>query len=189
MAQKNVLQYVILGLLAQRERTGYELSAAFANEIGEFWQAKHSQIYPQLGKLEEQGLVVHETTVAGQKLEKKVYRLTPAGRQYLNEWIGLDTPALPVTRDEFVLKLFFVNRADDARLPEMFREQVRLHEEWLAHLTGRMTTLFAAPEAKHENYGHYLVLSRAVERETDYLRWLTEELQRIEEGEGHDGAK
>ena len=174
MAQRNVLQYVILGLLSQHERTGYELSAAFTNEIGEFWQAQHSQIYPQLGKLEDQGFIQHEKALAGKKLEKKVYRLTDSGRTYLNDWVGDATTALPVTKDEFALKLFFIKDASDARLPGMLQEQIDLHQEWLAHLTVRMGDLFTNATQRAANFGHYLVLSRAVERETDYLRWLQE---------------
>ncbi|SON64502.1 transcriptional regulator of PadC (fragment) [Latilactobacillus sakei] len=48
MAQKNILQYLLLGLLNQAPKTGYDLKRVFENEIGEFWQAKHSQIYPEL---------------------------------------------------------------------------------------------------------------------------------------------
>ncbi|WCL70465.1 helix-turn-helix transcriptional regulator [Lactiplantibacillus plantarum] len=55
MAQKNKLQFIILGLLNQQPLTGYDLTKAFDDEIGEFWQAQHSQIYPQLKRLEEQG--------------------------------------------------------------------------------------------------------------------------------------
>lgn len=172
MAQKNVLQFVILGLLANEPRTGYELAQAFANEIGEFWQAKHSQIYPQLGKLEEQGLIEHDVAVSGTRLEKKIYRVTASGREYLDAWINQETPDLPVTRDEFVLKLFLIKDAADPRLPVMFREQLRLHTDWLLHLLSRMNELFGDPDERKQNYGHYLVLSRAIERETDYVDWL-----------------
>ena len=41
MAQKNILQYLLLGLLNQAPKTGYDLKTRFLkNEIGEFWQAK-----------------------------------------------------------------------------------------------------------------------------------------------------
>ena len=44
MARKNTLRYILLGLLSKKKMTGYELNQSFKNEIGEFWQAKHSQI-------------------------------------------------------------------------------------------------------------------------------------------------
>ena len=48
--KKNTLRYILLGLLSKKQMTGYELNQSFKNEIGEFWQAKHSQIYPELAK-------------------------------------------------------------------------------------------------------------------------------------------
>ena len=51
--------------------SGYELNQSFKNEIGEFWQAKHSQIYPELAKMEERGIIEHEVEITGMKLEKK----------------------------------------------------------------------------------------------------------------------
>ena len=46
-----VLKYAILGLLNQKSMSGYELSSEFESALNEFWNAKHSQIYPELRKL------------------------------------------------------------------------------------------------------------------------------------------
>ncbi len=81
--KKNTLRYILLGLLSKKKMTGYELNQSFKNEIGEFWQAKHSQIYPELAKMEEQGIIQHQVEITGEKLEKKVYELTEEGR---NNW-------------------------------------------------------------------------------------------------------
>lgn len=45
------LKYAILGLLNRNEMTGYELSKEFETTLFEFWNAKHSQIYPELKSL------------------------------------------------------------------------------------------------------------------------------------------
>lgn len=44
------LKYAILGLLNQKEMTGYDLMKQFESTLCEFWSAKHSQIYPELKK-------------------------------------------------------------------------------------------------------------------------------------------
>ena len=49
-----VLKYAILGLLNQKSMSGYELSSEFESALNEFWNAKHSQIYPELRKLTEE---------------------------------------------------------------------------------------------------------------------------------------
>ncbi|MFC7087361.1 PadR family transcriptional regulator [Mammaliicoccus vitulinus] len=71
MAQKNILQYVLLGLLKNESLSGYDIKKAFEKDIGEFWQANHSQIYPQLKKLNERALIDKKIVIAGEKLEKR----------------------------------------------------------------------------------------------------------------------
>ncbi len=43
-----ILKYAILGLLRKGELSGYDISSYFKEELGQFWSAKHSQIYPEL---------------------------------------------------------------------------------------------------------------------------------------------
>lgn len=179
MARKNTLRYILLGLLSKKKMSGYELNQSFKNEIGEFWQAKHSQIYPELAKMEEQGIIKHEIAITGSKLEKKVYQLTEEGKEQLNEWIHAATNELPVNRDEFVLKLYFVKDVNDPALIEIIDQQRELHEEKRQHLLERQKVIFPTEKEQHENYGHYLILTHAINRETEYTNWLTEVLKEI----------
>ena len=48
MAQKNLLKNILLGLINEKPKTGYDLKKEFDTEIGEFWSVKHSQIYLEL---------------------------------------------------------------------------------------------------------------------------------------------
>lgn len=65
------LKYAILGLLNRKPMTGYDLSKEFNFQLNEFWSAKHSQIYPELKKLTNEDLIVHEVEISGDVLEKK----------------------------------------------------------------------------------------------------------------------
>ncbi|MBU3158100.1 PadR family transcriptional regulator, partial [Clostridium estertheticum] len=69
MAKKNILKYIILGLLEKQELTGYDIKKIFEDEIGEFWRSNHSQIYPELRKLQEQKLISFRVEIVGNKLE------------------------------------------------------------------------------------------------------------------------
>ncbi|MFV0559742.1 MAG: PadR family transcriptional regulator [Enterococcus sp.] len=180
MARKNTLRYILLGLLSKKNMSGYELNQSFKNEIGEFWQAKHSQIYPELSKMEEQGVINHQVAITGTKLEKKVYHLTDNGREQLNNWIHDTTSELPVNRDEFVLKLYFVKDIRDPQLKEIIEQQRILHEEKLLHLLARKKEIFPTKKAQEKNYGHYLILEHAVNRETEYTNWLKEIILQME---------
>jgi len=158
-------------MLQDDKKTGYDIKTAFTTEIGEFWQAKHSQIYPELSKLTNKGWIGFETEIVGKKLEKKVYSLTAEGRNALLTWLKEPLTELPTNKDEFVLKLYFIKRIDDERLPVMIQQQIDLHQKKLAHLEERKLAVFPEKRIK-ENYGHYLILMHAIHREEEYLSWL-----------------
>ncbi|MBU3201782.1 PadR family transcriptional regulator (plasmid) [Clostridium estertheticum] len=183
MAKKNILKYIILGLLEKQELTGYDIKKIFEDEIGEFWKSNHSQIYPELRKLEEQKLISFRVEIVGSKLEKKYYTLMDDGKAKLNEWIFVPTPELLATKDEFILKLYFIDDKKDGKLEKMFEEQIMLHQEKLEHLKFRMQTIFASQKEKELNYGHYLILNHAINREKGYLLWLTDQYIYIEKNE------
>lgn len=181
MIKKSTLRYIILGLLYKQESTGYDIKNAFKNEIGEFWKAQHSHIYPELVKMDEDGLVGHKVVVSGTKLNKKMYYITDLGREFLFEWIESPTQELPTNKDEFILKLYFVESKDDTRINKMLKEQISMHIEKLLHLKSRMEILFDTEDKKQSKYGHYLILEYAIFREENYLKWLQEKEKEISE--------
>lgn len=172
MAKKNVLRYILLGLLNNQPMTGYDLNQMFKDEIGEFWQAKHSQIYPELAKMEADSLISHKVEISGTKLEKKLYSITEEGLSMLKSWVLSPSEDLPVNRDEFVLKLFFINDINDPELVEIFKEQLKLHTKKLLHLEQRKEEIFVSEEQINAHYGHYLILDHGIKREQEYVAWL-----------------
>ena len=96
----------LLGLLEQRPRHGYELHAAFEAMVGgkENWDLKPAQVYTTLARLEESGLVAEEALEQEGGPERRVYAVTPAGREELRAWFSTPVRARH-QRDEFFLKL------------------------------------------------------------------------------------
>lgn len=172
MAQKNMLQYIILGLLENEKKTGYDLKRLFETEIGELGAAKHSQIYLELKHLETQGYITSETALYINKLEKTYYTITEKGKELFTEWLKLPTDTLPSIKDEFVLKLYFIRNKDDERIHDMLLKQYSLRASKLAHLQERKVQLFSSEEEIRNNYGHFMILNLAIERETTYVSWL-----------------
>ena len=70
------LRHALLGALADQPRTGYELLKHFEQSLAYAWSASHSQIYPELARLRDDGLI--EQTDAGAR-NSKTYALTDAG--------------------------------------------------------------------------------------------------------------
>jgi PadR family transcriptional regulator AphA len=96
------LRYAILGLLARRPSTGYELTQTFDRSLRTSWHASHSQIYPELVKLERAELV---RVVRHGARRSKTYGITQAGRAELRRWLVEAEPDRS-QRNESGLRLF-----------------------------------------------------------------------------------
>ena len=103
MAQKNLLPYILLGLIEDKPKTGYDLMKEFETEIGEFWSVKHSQIYLELKRLVSNEDIKSETGYFGNKIEKTYYSITEKGQNKLHKWQYSYEDHLSVNKDEFVL--------------------------------------------------------------------------------------
>ncbi|OYO22006.1 PadR family transcriptional regulator [Enemella dayhoffiae] len=105
------LRHAVLGVLAAREMTGYELSRFFDSSAGWLWSAGHSQIYPLLGKLVDEGLVTGSEGVRGEHLRRVSYRITEAGENELQRWVGTVHQAAP-EKDPFWLQAVFLDQLE-----------------------------------------------------------------------------
>ncbi|MGQ0650596.1 MAG: PadR family transcriptional regulator [Gemmatimonadaceae bacterium] len=81
MFEQGDLKYVILQLLAEKPRHGYEIIKALEEKSGGVYAPSAGAIYPTLTLLEEMGFATASPEDAG----KKVYTITEAGRAYLEE--------------------------------------------------------------------------------------------------------
>jgi PadR family transcriptional regulator, regulatory protein AphA len=99
------LRHALLGLLADHPASGYELTRTFEASLAQqAWHARHSQIYPELGKLADEGLV---TIVGTGSRNRRTYGLTDDGRAELQRWL-LSTPDSTGVRNENVLRMFLI---------------------------------------------------------------------------------
>ena len=96
----------LLGLLEQKPRHGYELHDAFEAVVGgeQIWDVKPAQIYTTLNRLEKGGLVVQQSAEQEGGPEKRIYAVTAAGREALQQWFYSPVNSRH-QRDEFFLKL------------------------------------------------------------------------------------
>ncbi|MGP3534116.1 PadR family transcriptional regulator [Microbacterium sp. RD1] len=123
------LRYAILGYLSSGSGSGYDLVQQLDGGLGWFWAASHSQIYPELRRLESQGLIAGTSTTVGERLEKRIYSLTDQGADELRAWTS-KAPEYRPNRDPERLQLIF---ADDNG-PDAIRRHLEAH---LEHFRGR----------------------------------------------------
>lgn len=176
MPKKRVLPYIVLGLLQSNGKlTGSEIDLEFQNEIGEFWQTTHSQIYPELKRMVKDDWISLATSEADKK--KKWYDLRELGVTELKTW--LTTPLDESSDDEFPLKLFFLRDKKDPILKSLLEQELEIHAAKLAHLKERLETVFPDKSSRDANFGHHLILQRAIERETNNISWLKSTIKEI----------
>ncbi|MBX6386069.1 MAG: PadR family transcriptional regulator [Microbispora sp.] len=133
------LRIALLGLLtAYGSASGYDLTKAFERSVAHVWQAGHSQIYPELAKMTADGLVTVEAEGAR---GRKIYSITPEGREELRAWLLGHEPTGPA-RSEIALQAFL--------LPLLESGEARAVLQRLkTHMERRLTELEALWEARH----------------------------------------
>lgn len=107
------LRIAALGLLAQHPGSGYDLLKRFEQSMANVWPATQSQLYGELNKLADTGLI--EVSDIGPR-GRKEYRVTDAGRAELVRWINNPQDDPPSRRPD-LLRVFLLGDApaEDAR--------------------------------------------------------------------------
>jgi DNA-binding PadR family transcriptional regulator len=119
-------------MLNMRPRSGYEIKQFADSSTRFFWAASYGQIYPELRRLEEQGLISGADEANGDR-RRRVYRIEPAGRTQLLAWLSTPGGVLEL-RDEDLLKLFFADALEPAGALALVRGMRASAAERLARL-------------------------------------------------------
>ncbi|GAA1210059.1 PadR family transcriptional regulator [Prauserella alba] len=127
------LRWALIALLTGRPMTGYDISKSFSRSVAHVWHAPDSQIYPELNRMERDGLLTSVEVPWGKKGTKKEYHVTDEGRVEFREW--MESPLAPQRqRDPAYLKAAYFEFADPAAVREQLRQQQAYWEEHLTML-------------------------------------------------------
>jgi DNA-binding PadR family transcriptional regulator len=166
------LRYALLGAIAECPRTGYELLKHFEQSLAYAWPASHSQIYPELARLRDDGLI--EQTGSGAR-NSKTYAVTDAGLEEVRRWLRETEPDRRV-RSDGALRIFFL------WLLESDEAMAKLAEErayWRARLD-ELESIKARPRGpgrKEQAFGIALEGGiRGIEARLEWLDWAVAEL-------------
>jgi DNA-binding PadR family transcriptional regulator len=166
--------YVILGMLSGEPRSGYEIKALVDNSTRFFWAASYGQIYPELRRLSEAGLVKGTDAPRGGR-KRTVYEMTPAGEEELRAWLR-QAPQTYEMREEGLLKLFFAGVLPPAEAAEIL-VSMRAHRE---AMVGRLRGLEPLAIAKGDPYP-LMVLRAGIELNEWFAEWCGRMARQVHE--------
>jgi DNA-binding PadR family transcriptional regulator len=177
------LAHAVLAALLEGEASGYELSKRFDVSVANFWTATPQQLYRELERLEEDGLIEARVVEQERRPNKRVWSVTEAGDQELYEFTT--RPARPpALRDDLLVKL----QAIDAGDAEAVRDSL---EERLSHARAKLALydriqarlLDGRSEEEHlagaDRIGPYLTLMGGRMYERQNIRWCQRALDAL----------
>ena len=166
--------YVILGMVSREPRSGYEIKALVDNTTRFFWAASYGQIYPELKRLSEAGLVEGVDAPRGERT-RTVYAITAEGEAALKDWLR-QPPETVEMREEGLLKLFF----SGVLPPEEGAATLRAMREHRLGLAERLRSMEPRAEGKLEEMDDpypLMVLRGGIE----FNEWFAGWCERMEE--------
>jgi PadR family transcriptional regulator AphA len=169
------LHYALLGLIADRPRTGYSLLKHFEGSIAYAWPASQGQIYPELHRLRDERLI--RQSESGPR-NAKTYEITDSGLAELRRWLR-DTKPSRAVRNEALLRLFFLWTLE----PDEVEEYLLAEREHQAALLAELERIRDEdpPPRRPKEYAYRLALERGIATTRALLDWSKGAL----EGDAH----
>jgi PadR family transcriptional regulator AphA len=102
------LRHALLALVSGGPLTGYDAVKHFRSSVGHLWHAPDSQIYPELRRMQAEGLLEATEVPWGTKSATKTqYSLTQAGREALAAWQSAPLTYAPERDQPHLLAAYF----------------------------------------------------------------------------------
>ncbi len=161
---------LLLGLLRQEHRHGYQLHEFVEANMALCTDLKRATAYLLLDRMAAKGWVTFETTQEGNRPPRRVYRLTPAGEQAFQAMLAAGLTSHTLTRLAGDVALAFL----DALPPDQAASLLRQRRE---AMRAARETLLATPPHRGSLQ---LVIEHQLRHLAAELEWLDELIQRLE---------
>jgi DNA-binding PadR family transcriptional regulator len=195
------LKFALLALLRVGPLSGYDLQKQFSLSVGHVWHAPDSQIYPELRKMEAEGLIEGEEQARGQRATRRVYHVTPEGERAFLDWMGTPLEYARV-RDPAHLRAAYLEAATPDAAREFFRAHISQWEGELAQWEGELRRIDALanpmlarrlavtePGARERTVAFKrFTYEGLVDRARSEIAWARRGLELVEGLEGADGG-
>jgi DNA-binding PadR family transcriptional regulator len=155
----------VLALLAiEGERSAYDLTKLVAQAIAHVWSPARSGLYAVLPRLVKDGLAEHRIVAQPSRPDKRLYRVTRAGRRALDDWLETVEPG---ARESFFLKLFVGGLTE----PEVLLEHVAQFRADTEERLGVYRSIEPTNTNRGHDWYHRHLLRLGIERAEHELVW------------------
>jgi DNA-binding PadR family transcriptional regulator len=114
--------------------------------VGLVWRVKQSQLYALLAKLEQAGYVESEPGLGESGPERRIFRLTPTGKETFLSWVQAPVAHARQLRMEFLAKLYCAERIGAETDVRLMTAQRTVCYEWLEALRSNREGLGEDPK-------------------------------------------
>ena len=169
------LRDAVLAALLEGEASGYDLAKGFDASVANFWMATPQQLYRELDRLAEHGLIQARVVHQERRPNKRMFSLTEAGRDAIRQFTA-KAPKPSVIRDELAVKVLAADAGDARAVRDFMVERLQWAEAKLQRyerMRARMLDGRSEEEylAQTERVGPYLTLLRGISFEEENIRW------------------
>lgn len=187
------LRDAVLAALLEGESSGYDLAKGFDASVANFWPATPQQLYRELDRLAEQGLIRARVVHQERRPNKRMFSLTEAGREAIRQFTA-EAPKPSVIRDELLIKVQAADAGDMRAVRELIVERLQwatAKAQRYERLRSRLLDGRSEEEhlARADRVGPYLTLIRGISFEEENIRWAERALAIIERRLQADTAK
>ena len=171
----NIQELVILGLLREFPRHGYEIKKTVKKVLVLYAPLERESVYYSLRILEKKGLVKKESAQSGKRPTKYVYKITPEGEKYLRRLLlrNINKLQRPFINLDLTLYFFAFLKEDKEEVIRRFRLRLRILERVKHWLKAKMHTFTPQEEYQKVILEHNLKLATA---EVNFTRSFLERL-------------
>ncbi|MDQ6835571.1 MAG: PadR family transcriptional regulator [Actinomycetota bacterium] len=125
--------YLVLGMLHLGARSGYAIKKATDISTRVFFPTSLAQVYPELGRLQRDGLVTRRDDPHGGRT-RSAYEATDRGKAVLVAWLRSERIAPAQIRDEGLLRLFLADalpHEEQIELIRRLRDRSLVAQRWM----------------------------------------------------------
>ncbi len=172
------LRHGVLGLLTDGPASGYDLLKVFDRSLAFIWPATQSQLYGELNRLADEGLIV--VTDEGPR-RRKEYTITKEGRRELEHWLT-DVEPDRIRRNDAMLRVFFLGTLPPDRAKAYLEREATVHED-LERLLSDIARDTDWEAATLNRYGQLVIESgiRYAHTQAEWAHWAASKIEQLDE--------